>query len=132
MAESYGVHGRVIFEKAISHDQLIPTISGGIAGLCIIQNISKSYLYSLPNKLFEYIQAGLPVIASDLPEIKDIIRKYDVGIIVDPDSHISIAAGIQYIQKKGKEYFQNNIQLAKNNLNWENEAKKLVSIYSSL
>ena len=132
LARDYNVCNRIIFEKPLCSNNIILNISPGIAGLCLNQNINKNYFYSLPNKLFEYIQAGIPVIGSDLPEIRNIIDTYGIGVIVDPESHESIAEGIQHILLNGKEYYQENLEKAKKILNWENEAKKLIKIYDSL
>ncbi len=132
LARDYNVRNRIIFEKPLCSDKIISITSLGLAGLCIIQNISTSYYYSLPNKLFEYIQAGIPVIGSDSPEIRNIVDTYGIGVIVDPDSPESIAEGIKDIIYKGRKHFKDNNDKAKQIFNWENESKKLIEIYDSL
>jgi glycosyltransferase involved in cell wall biosynthesis len=52
-------------------------------GMSLEQNLGLSYYYSLPNKLFDYLHAGLPVIASDLPEIKKIVEDVSFGLVID-------------------------------------------------
>ena len=64
-------------------------------GLCLIEDVSLSDQLSMPNKLFEYMQAGLPVVASDLPEIASTVRDTGIGILVDislDDLEIAIQA----------------------------------------
>jgi glycosyltransferase involved in cell wall biosynthesis len=64
-------------------------------GLILFRNTCLNHYYSLPNKLYEYMMAGVPIIASDLPEIARVIREYDIGRLVDPDDPSSIAAAIR-------------------------------------
>lgn len=54
-------------------------------GLCLIENTSLSYYYCLPNKLFEYLKAGLPVVASDFPEISTVVQQFDCGWLTKPE-----------------------------------------------
>ncbi len=93
-----------------------------------------NYYYALPNKIFDYIQAGVPVICSDFPEMKKIIEEYNVGEVFNGLSPKDL--GIQILQiltnlHKSKEY-HNNCLTAKKILNWENEEKMLLGIYNSI
>lgn len=67
----------------IPHDELVPYIARANGGFCLIEDISLSDHYCLPNKLFEYAFAGLPVIASRLPDIQRLIDDYQLGVCAD-------------------------------------------------
>jgi glycosyltransferase involved in cell wall biosynthesis len=63
----------------------------------MIENLGQSYYLSLPNKLFEYFAAGLPVIGSDFPEIGQVLRTSGAGIAVDPAEAGALAAAINLV-----------------------------------
>jgi glycosyltransferase involved in cell wall biosynthesis len=134
IAESSKTKDRIIFFGRVSNQELLKYISGGDIGLCYIENISKSYYYALPNKLFEYIMAGTPVIGSSLPQIKDIIEKYKVGEVVDCNKPEELYEALKkLIEKKDlrKEYSQACLQAAKT-LNWETESESLKTLLKNL
>lgn len=76
--------GRVHFHPAVPPDELLSVTSSADIGVCLIEPLTESLRLSLPNKLFEYIWAGLPVVASRLPEIDRVVSGFDVGFTVDP------------------------------------------------
>ena len=101
-------------------------------GLLLEQSLGLSFTYALPNKLFDYIHAGLPFIASSLVEVKRIMNKYNIGEIVEDYSPESLAKKLNEMlsNSEKREVWKGNMQKAKKELNWENEQKKLIEIYS--
>jgi glycosyltransferase involved in cell wall biosynthesis len=127
LAGSLGVKDRVIFTGMISQKELINYTAGADIGLALIENISISYYYALPNKLFEYIMAGLPLLSSDLPQMKEIIEKYNVGesISIENDENI-INAIRKWINEPGLlALYRKNCQSAALELNWHEEYKRV-------
>jgi glycosyltransferase involved in cell wall biosynthesis len=90
-----------------------------------------NYLFSLPNKLFDYIQANVPIIASHLPEIERIIRDYNIGTFVDDHNPQHIAEKIKETlsDENALKTWKNNLNFAAQELCWENEEKTLIEIY---
>ncbi len=82
----FGVSDRVLFTGQIPYNQLHEVTSSADLGLCFIEPISFSYELALPNKLFEYAMARIPVLASDLPAMKKIIEEEKIGIAIPPSS----------------------------------------------
>lgn len=80
------VADRVFFTGQLPYNQLHEWTSSGDAGICWIEPISYSYELALPNKLFEYIMARIPVLASDMPAMKKIIAEEKTGIVLDRNS----------------------------------------------
>jgi glycosyltransferase involved in cell wall biosynthesis len=75
--------GRVFFTGRVPFDQLSWFTRQATLGMSLEQDIGLNYHYALPNKLFDYMQSGIPVIASDLPEIRQIVENVKFGLIVD-------------------------------------------------
>jgi glycosyltransferase involved in cell wall biosynthesis len=99
-------------------------------GLTLDKDTNINYRYSLPNKLFDYIHAGVPVLATPLVEVKQIIDTYQVGECVDACNAKEIALKINsLLTNKDKliSYKQNTLK-AKEELCWENEKKVLTSL----
>jgi glycosyltransferase involved in cell wall biosynthesis len=89
-----GLGERVRFFGPIPNDELLHYTASADVGLCLIQASSLSYYWSLPNKLFEYTMAGVPVVASDYPEMGGFVRREGVGEVCDPESPRSIADAV--------------------------------------
>jgi glycosyltransferase involved in cell wall biosynthesis len=108
--------------------------SADVGVLICPKNASLNVYYSLPNKFFEYLLAGIPVVASDFPEMRKIIRKYDVGCVVDPHNPRGIAEGIKSILSDEGRYLQmkENTRKVLEDYNWGKESKKLLRAYEEL
>ena len=100
-------------------------------GLSIDRNTNLNYYYSLPNKIFDYIQAGIPILASKLPEIEKIITHYNIGDFINSHEPQTIAEKINEMltSQKLNEY-KENTNLAAKELSWTNEKQKLKAIFS--
>ena len=76
-------HANVHYHPAVSHEAVVAVASSADYGLCLIESVSLSDKYSLPNKFFEYVFAGLPVLAADFPDLRKAVTEYKVGITCD-------------------------------------------------
>ncbi len=104
------------------------TVSADI-GATLIENYGTSYYFSLPNKLFEYIHAGIPVLGSNFPEITSIINEYRVGLTADPENSEEVCTALRSLlfdETKIQEYRTNCIK-ASTVLSWNREFQKLYS-----
>jgi len=134
-SKARGVSNQVFFYGRVPHEELLDYTAGADFGLALIENISKSYYYALPNKLFEYIMAGVPVISSNLPQMKNIIDRYSTGVCVDPENDEELNDVFEQIQNGSLEIEEakENCSKAALELNWEEEYKKLaVTLYKLL
>lgn len=103
------------------------------AGLSLDKDTNINYRFSLPNKLFDYLQAGIPVIASDLPEVKRIVLGYNAGLIARDHSPQTLAALFHEIMEPEKrKAMAPGIAKAAHELHWGNEKEKLVKLINSI
>ena len=134
LVNDYDLNTRVKFINAVKSDEVIAMCSLADAGIAPIENICKSYYYSLPNKVFEYIQAGIPVLCSDFPEMKSIINQYSVGEVFNINDPVSIQQTINnYFKSPDKiSIYKSNCLKTSKIINWKNEEKKLFNLYKRL
>lgn len=117
------LENKVFFAGLIPNSELLNYTAGADIGVALIENISKSYYYALPNKLFEYFAANLPVIASPLPQMKKIIEEYKTGVLVNPENETEIAAAVKKLAEEKDFYnrLKTNAKTATQKLNWDAE-----------
>ncbi len=126
-AEDELLKNKISFVGKQPYDMLIQYTMNADAGVTLDKDTNINYKLSLPNKIFDYIQCGIPVISSDLVELKKIIHTYQVGIIVPEVSPIAIAACIQDLLNDPPKYqmMKSNTAQAAYELNWEVEKRVL-------
>jgi glycosyltransferase involved in cell wall biosynthesis len=98
-------------------------------GMSIEENAGESYLYSLPNKVLDCIQARVPLIMAGLPEMRKIKNQFDVGEIIKNHHPESIAEAVNLILKRGRAGYQEELNRASEVLCWEKEELKLLDIF---
>ncbi len=101
-------------------------------GISLEEDLGLNYKYALPNKLFDYVQAKIPILVSNLPEMKKVIEKYNIGEIVNNRNSKTLATQIKAILQKEKKSYTANLEIAANELNWEKESKKLIRVFNDL
>ncbi len=131
MTKKMGLNDRIVFINKLPYSELMQYTSNADLGLTLDKGTNINYRFSLPNKLFDYIMAGIPVLSSDLPEIRKIIEKYDIGEIIESHKPMDIAGKINQMLKdkeKLKKYTLNTSS-ALNELCWENEEVELINVF---
>lgn len=124
---SENMEKRVHFLGRIPHEILLNYTKKATIGIVLEEPLGKSFEFSLPNKLFDYIHAELPIVAGKLPEIKKIITAYKVGVIIEEYTPHKIAEKIAELltSEELMTSIKINQKAAKKTLNWENETKQL-------
>lgn len=131
VAES-GLQSSVMFVPRQVPEKLFSYTVNADIGLAIDKDTNINYRFSLPNKLFDYIQAGIPVLVSPLPEIKRIVDEYNIGDFIeshDPQ-HIAGKMSAMLSDQDRINAWKTNLKVAAEKLNWENEKQVLTEIYS--
>jgi glycosyltransferase involved in cell wall biosynthesis len=130
LAEREGVAERIDLERPVPSEALVGVLAGADAGLALIQPACLSYEVSLPNKLFEYVHAGLPVLASDLPVIGGFVEENGIGLVARADDIADIASKLsELLQPERNEAFRDAAKEAAAELSWESESRLLASAY---
>jgi glycosyltransferase involved in cell wall biosynthesis len=122
----------IYFHPAVDPDVLLDFTSSADFGISTIEDICLSYRYSLPNKMFEYMMAGLPVIVSNLPEMKKVVEQFQVGVVLDENSINGIKKAVQKVIKLDSQHFKKYLNLVKKQYNWKEQEKILLEVYSEL
>jgi len=130
-AEQPSLKGKVIFLPKMPYTEMMQYTRLASIGLTLDKDTNINYRFSLPNKLFDYIHAGIPVLASRLPEITRIVEGYNIGLIAKSHNPKEIAAKINRMlnDKESRKVWKENLVKASESLNWENEEKVLKVIY---
>lgn len=130
LAQSIANHSKsysnIHLHPPVPHDQVVPLVRNADYGLCLIEKASLSDYYCLPNKLFEYCFAGLPVLASDFPEIKKLVETYSLGICCKPTQDSLKSLLCDTIGERPKSV-TSDISI----LSWEVQAQRLISVYKT-
>lgn len=133
LAVKSGLEPKVKFFGRVSPDKLKEITPLADVGLSLEEDNGLSYRYALPNKIFDYIHAGIPTLGScDLPEMKKLIQEFQVGMLIENHEPKHIAHKIESLLQLGKQRFQPSLIRASEVLNWENQEQKLVEIFNYL
>jgi glycosyltransferase involved in cell wall biosynthesis len=130
LARREGVADRVELAAALPPERLVDAIREASVGLVLIQPVCLSYRMSLPNKLFEYVAAGVPVLGSDLPSIGRLIDEHQIGLVAQPDQVKDVAAKLTaMLEPKRNDEFRRAVGAAAERLRWECESQLLADTY---
>lgn len=136
----YGSLEGFITRHAASHQDvhLVPAVDPGVVleytasasvGVAYIDNESLNDRLCLPNKFFEYIMAGVPVIVNDAPEMRRVVEQYDIGVVLQTLSAETLNAAIATIAGRDARQLEANLGRAAADLCWENQAAVMIEAY---
>ena len=126
-----GLESKVIFVGRVPYAQLLQYTAASDVGLSLDKDTNINYRFSLPNKLFDYLHCGIPVVASPLVEVRRIVEEYGVGATVDPTDIKALQTEIAAVVAQ-REQFTKRIERAQSVLNWAQESEELKKFYDQL
>lgn len=121
-------HANIHLHPPVPHQRVVEYTSGADVGLCFVENVSLSDYYCLPNKLFEYSFAGVPVLASNFPEIERVVHEFSLGKVCEPVPQAIRTAVLSFIDSPPARL--TTVDLSP--LSWSEQAQRLTSLYQSL
>lgn len=130
-AENEGLRDKVQFLGRLSIEDLLKLTPQADLGLSIEEDLGLNYRYALPNKLFDYIQAHVPVLVTNLPEMAAIVKKYGIGEVTDSLDPVSLAGIFSEMlnDEIRRQTWSRNLNRVAGELTWENEKKVLQEIF---
>ena len=129
LIDRVGVAERVHFVGAVDSAAVSAALADADVSVALTQPTVLSYEYSLPNKLFESVHAGLPVITSNTKDAAAIVREYGLGAVVDPNaSPPELASAIEAILPDAERY-RAAARAAARELTWQNETERLIALH---
>lgn len=127
IAETARSSNKIHLHPPVRHEQVVDLSRSADIGLCIIENVSLSDYYCLPNKLFEYAFAGVPVLASDFPDIAKIVAEFGIGECCAVESE-AIAEAVGRFENGSIRYVTSDLTV----LGWDNQCIRLRQAYRNL
>jgi len=133
-AAELGLAGKVYFHQAVPVAELPSWTACAYVGLQVLQNTCFNHYSSLSNKLLEYMMAGVPAIANDLPEMRRVMEDTGAGMIIDASDPREIARAVNTLlaDLSLREQMSRNALQNRRRYCWETEEHKLVELYAAL
>ena len=134
LAARVGAADRLVLLPPVPSADVVDAANGADAGIWSLPNLSKNFFYALPNKIFEYMAAGLPVLAANFPEARKMVEGNGVGLCFDPYNSQSIAAQVRRLAEEPAlaQRCAAAIPVALDRIQAHREWDKLVAIYDRL
>jgi glycosyltransferase involved in cell wall biosynthesis len=133
LVAKYKVEDKVEFLGLLKPEELTPLTRNAFAGINVSENLGLSYYYSLNNKYFDYIHAGLPAVTNEFPEYKLLNDDYKCSVFATAKSD-DIVKAVNLLLDDTALYneLKKNCLLAREQLTWENEEKTLLKVYANI
>jgi glycosyltransferase involved in cell wall biosynthesis len=134
LVDKQGLNDRITIIPKVPFEVLKYITSKAHLGFTVDKPNNINHIYGLPNKIFDYLHAGVPVLSTRLVELEKIIKQYDVGGFLESNDPKHIADCVHYIfeQPQLLERWRKNTLKVKMDLNWENEEKILLRIFKKV
>jgi len=132
LAASCAMPERISFEPAVPMEEVIEVAAHSDIGLFTPPLLTPQARFMLPNKLFEYLMAGLMVIVSDADDVAEIVRRYDCGLVLSNVSPSTLAAALDALELDEIRRCKDRARESARSLCWERERGKLIALYAEL
>jgi glycosyltransferase involved in cell wall biosynthesis len=128
-----GIGNRVAFLPSVSLDQLLAHTAEADVGVTLLQDTCENHRLALPNKLFEYVAAGVPVVASARPETQRLVSSYGIGWCATPDDPAAVSEALQLaLEFREDPELRQRLSNAASELRWPREQARLIRLYDEL
>jgi glycosyltransferase involved in cell wall biosynthesis len=135
LARGLGLQGRVFCLPPVGRDEVIAGARGADCGVILLRNLCRNFYWYYPNKFFEYMLAGIPVIASNFPDVTAHLERERSGLVCDPESPEAIAETIRRLyehREEAREMGRRGRASIYRQYNWEEAIKELLERYRRL
>lgn len=134
LVQQFGLHEKVIFKGMILPEDLPQITANAYAGITLFDDLGKSNYFSLANRFFDYIQAGIPQLCVNYPVYETINQQYTVALLTNTITEKEIATHLNNLLNNTVLYslIQQNCVSAAAVYNWKEEEKKIISFYKKV
>jgi len=134
LVQTLHLQDKVFIKDKIVHDRLMEYTKIADLGLSLDKGTNLNYEYSLPNKLFDYMQAQIPILVSDRKEVADLVTKNNIGLVVKSHDPEILATKVREVLANTSQYqtWKHNLEIASKKYTWENEQDELKDIFRNL
>jgi len=133
LADGLGVASRTHFHPPVALARLLSYTHQADVGVSLLADSCENHRLALPNKLFEYLAADLPVVVSDLPEMRRLVTERGVGWVTDSGDPADIARVLgEALGERDDEALHERVRAAAAELNWPHERARLTDLYAKL
>ena len=121
---------RVVFTGRLMPEEMTALEAKADVGLVMLEDRGLSYHYALPNRVGAFVQAGVPMVVSDLPEMARVVRRYGVGEVMAEPGARALAEAVQRVL--AREWKEKDFAAAREDMDWNKEKQKLIECVSAL
>ncbi|HVM89808.1 MAG TPA: glycosyltransferase [Puia sp.] len=134
LVKENGLEEKIVFKGMILPDELVSYTQAAYIGITLFENNGASNYFSLANRFFDYINAGLPQVCVNYPAYKEINDEHRIALLIDDLKPETISKTLNNLLADGvlHDELKNNCMKARAVLNWQQEEKKLISFYNQL
>jgi glycosyltransferase involved in cell wall biosynthesis len=134
IAARIGAADRLVLTAAVPSRDVVAAARGADAGIYTVLGVGRNFVLALPNKVFEYMAAGLPLLVADYPEVSRLVGRYDVGLTFQPDDPRSIAEAINVLvtDRERRSRMARNTHTALAEMDAASEWQRVAAIYQRL
>jgi glycosyltransferase involved in cell wall biosynthesis len=133
LSADLALDSRVHFHPPVPLAELLSYSSQADVGVTLLEDTCENHRLALPNKAFEYVAAGIPVVASDLPELSRLVDRYRIGWNADPADPVAVAEALRRaIASRDDDELSARLARAAEELTWRRERQRLLELYERL
>lgn len=134
LVKQYQLEEKIIFKGMLPPDELKKYTSEAYIGITIFENKGMSNYYSLANRFFDYMQAGVPQLCVNYPAYSELNNEHEIAYLIDDTKAETITSALNTLLRNEDLWrrLHSNCRQAAEELNWENEAKKLLQFYKNI
>jgi glycosyltransferase involved in cell wall biosynthesis len=131
LVRQHQLEGKVVFKGKLLPGELVAITRGAWIGVTLFDAAGKSNYYSLANRFFDYLHAGIPQLCVDYPVYREINNRYGIAVVTNSLDAESLAFKLNDLLNNQENYqvLQQNCLRARKELNWQEEEKKLIEFY---
>lgn len=122
----------IFYHPTVPYVDIIKYSSSADVGMNTTQNLCLNNYYCMPNKFFEYIQAGLPILSNNLPDCRGVIEQYGIGEVIESYNAEGVNAAIDMMVKANFDGYHKGLEKAAAELHWDKEVEALHTAYASI